>query len=193
MECAKVSTLQWGHVSRTWKTGSRKYVARACPQASMGPRLKDVEDYSVPRPSTEHSKRFNGATSQGRGRHGRGLPPGPFGERRFNGATSQGRGRPACQPRMSPAWSRLQWGHVSRTWKTTGCPARPAARLGASMGPRLKDVEDSLVLSRRVPRNRCFNGATSQGRGRLSTRRLTCATRRCFNGATSQGRGRLGG
>ena len=37
--------LQWGHVSRTWKTrASQGRQALPEPLASMGPRLKDVED-----------------------------------------------------------------------------------------------------------------------------------------------------
>ena len=38
----------------------------------------------------------------------------------------------------------------------------------ASMGPRLKDVEDKPVHFGSVWVETCFNGATSQGRGRRS-------------------------
>ena len=62
-------TLQWGHVSGTWKT--------RC---------------AVPDERCSRS-RFNGATSQGRGRQP-GAEPGGLVTLRFNGATSQGRGRP---------------------------------------------------------------------------------------------------
>ena len=83
----------------------------------MGPRLKDVEDRGNPTRKTDRAPRFNGATSQGRGRRGRVCG------RRTSGHASMG-------PRLKdveddstssgkvfrPYW--LQWGHVSRTWKT---------------------------------------------------------------------------
>ena len=107
----------------------------------MGPRLKDVED----------RESGSGAGSRRSG---------------FNGATSQGRGRPlnlltAAFPPTKLQWGHvsrtwktpvalvvirndeeLQWGHVSRTWKTTSSAIATRWLRSASMGPRLKDVED---------------------------------------------------
>ena len=109
---------------------------------------------------------FNGATSQGRGRRAR-FSIGSCPPSRFNGATSQGRGRRGWTLSNATHIRRLQWGHVSRTWKTrVGIAVTPNTQK-ASMGPRLKDVEDAQSASGIPPCGLCFNGATSQGRGRL--------------------------
>ena len=156
----------------------------------MGPRLKDVEDPDQRSRRRGRSAGFNGATSQGRGRRiaGGHLRKAHPG---FNGATSQGRGR-----------------HREHQHGRTGP--------GASMGPRLKDVEDVACRKGRQNTSCGFNGATSQGRGRQERKprsqqghqmlqwghvSRTWKTRRWeasptpwpagFNGATSQGRGRL--
>ena len=85
--------------------------------ASMGPRLKDVED-----DQTAVGYVVEAATLQwghvSRTWKTPRLPPGSTQLlQRFNGATSQGRGRPAHE-------------------------CRAAVEVVASMGPRLKDVED---------------------------------------------------
>ena len=84
----------------------------------MGPRLKDVEDADEPLAVDGEQLRFNGATSQGRGRLATAL------------LLCDGVIRASMGPRLkdvedasaSGNWSaipfRLQWGHVSRTWKT---------------------------------------------------------------------------
>ena len=190
----------------------RSSVAEAS-RASMGPRLKDVEDPI--RRSRRWTNRisFNGATSQGRGR------------RRHNESIARSKHQLqwghvsrtwktefpfTIRPPLSP----LQWGHVSRTWKTpsgpglvdtsngfNGATSQGRGRLGvqwwcadgnefASMGPRLKDVEDSLHQINEVYEGYGFNGATSQGRGRPDGGGCPCRAGQSFNGATSQGRGR---
>ena len=111
--------------------------------ASMGPRLKDVEDSIVVFGVQPPAVGFNGATSQGRGRH-------------ESMVADMNAGQASMGPRLKDVedaqevlyslggvvW--LQWGHVSRTWKT--CTEVP---LTVQIG--------------------CFNGATSQGRGRPPT------------------------
>ena len=62
----------------------------------------------------------------------------------------------------------------------------------ASMGPRLKDVEDDAMNKSMRTGYDGFNGATSQGRGRPRQNQLIVDAAQGFNGATSQGRGRPG-
>ena len=103
--------------------GGQSKVRRVGVGASMGPRLKDVED----KPTFNDNAHKAGC---------------------FNGATSQGRGRQVPQKPVETIVAELQWGHVSRTWKTLrtlGSGRRPAL---ASMGPRLKDVEDLRISQR---------------------------------------------
>ena len=108
--------------------------------ASMGPRLKDVEDGGSIKRTINRDRCFNGATSQGRGRP---RPPASMRQSicRFNGATSQGRGRRARTPSggsngycFNGATSQGRGRHL-----TLAQSRRPPR---ASMGPRLKDVED---------------------------------------------------
>ena len=186
-----LKALQWGHVSRTWKTRPPLAVHGYLSSASMGPRLKDVEDVESAngvRESLDASMgpRLKDVEDRVKEVRCEGLPTG------FNGATSQGRGRLLRTEAIDRTFKALQWGHVSRTWKTRpGTATRPLRRttlqwghvsrtwktcvsttdvtsmVPASMGPRLKDVEDHRLP--RTPRrsSRRFNGATSQGRGRL--------------------------
>ena len=178
----------------------------------MGPRLKDVEDPPVAWSVRKSCMCFNGATSQGRGRRFRGSAIGGR-EPSFNGATSQGRGRHVGKQKKTVAGAALQWGHVSRTWKTwlllfggigyavlqwghvsrtwkttmTGCgTCRRAGFNGATSQGRGRPVR--VLRFVRVPNG--FNGATSQGRGRRRPRIRGSRSTRRFNGATSQGRGR---
>ena len=159
--------LQWGHVSRTWKT--RPNVGELGPRAlaSMGPRLKDVEDpiwdWNADRLYTLQWGHVSRTWKTGR------IEPRAWLRARFNGATSQGRGRRFCSRRGDLADRR------------------------ASMGPRLKDVEDSPTSISAATKRPRFNGATSQGRGRLDSLTFRTRHRPRFNGATSQGRGRRWG
>ena len=121
LELTDKAGLQWGHVSRTWKT-------------------RPLAGFDRQRPC------FNGATSQGRGRHDGPIPD----------VTRQVRA--SMGPRLKDVedhtgqWHlsgplKLQWGHVSRTWKTGHRPENDRLRRTASMGPRLKDVEDMQSLA----------------------------------------------
>ena len=88
----------------------------------MGPRLKDVEDSAL--------------------LDGRPIPP--------DGASMGPRLKDvedlvATLAVNNAPW--LQWGHVSRTWKTPGSVPASLVFGKASMGPRLKDVEDLLNSS----------------------------------------------
>ena len=205
----------------------------------MGPRLKDVEDDRSVNAKYRNGQRFNGATSQGRGRPAERSSSGPR-PASFNGATSQGRGRQATSritgvtlnasmgPRLkdvedqlraydSTLRERLQWGHVSRTWKTAVAVAdhlradscfngatsqgrgrqlasvRSKAAPVASMGPRLKDVEDCGAKLWRCIRIGLLQWGHVSRTWKTRRRRSTvCRPRGCFNGATSQGRGRRG-
>ena len=165
-----INRLQWGHVSRTWKTSGaasgRCDGWRFNGATSQGRgRLCQAGCLGLAGPG------FNGATSQGRGRLARFALAGiqVFG---FNGATSQGRGRPDATDNqttngetlqwghVSRTWKThrsgytrtgesvvLQWGHVSRTWKTGEIVTAKELKDWASMGPRLKDVEDAQAAS----------------------------------------------
>ena len=230
-----IVVLQWGHVSRTWKTGTSCHGAEPSQRASMGPRLKDVED-DVNKWKLEsnlklqwgHVSRtwktrgvelfgpalsgFNGATSQGRGRRvspferplghqcfngatsqGRGRladqHPAHHCLQSFNGATSQGRGRLAAHSWTSATTNPLQWGHVSRTWKTAVSELEFRPQDGLQWGHVSRTWKTSITHNQRFS-PRCFNGATSQGRGRLGTLGVDAFRSISFNGATSQGRGR---
>ena len=133
--------LQWGHVSRTWKTrgfGSDNSVPAGL--ASMGPRLKDVED----------EPRYTDGS--------------PIYSLQWGHVSRTWKTRMRC--RKCAAVVRLQWGHVSRTWKTHYPRDEHAHPSYASMGPRLKDVEDEPIAPYVYQPKRRFNGATSQGRGR---------------------------
>ena len=131
----------------------------------MGPRLKDVEDGRDCGQCWNWRNSFNGATSQGRGRQV---------DIRF-ATTHQ---IASMGPRLKDVEDMLNdflyyFRHV------------------ASMGPRLKDVEDTVYsLQLRYELTTRFNGATSQGRGRLADSLSCFPGETCFNGATSQGRGR---
>ena len=157
-------TLQWGHASRAWKTTPRTITPipsvsgfnGATPQgrgrhtpnreslratlASMGPRLKGVEDWSGQWLSRPTRSRFNGATPQGRGR------------RRKQGCRDS-LDLASMGPRLKGVEDSLQ-------------SCQPRERDAASMGPRLKGVEDVSAEPRRASNPPRFNGATPQGRGR---------------------------
>ena len=184
----RIFKLQWGHVSRTWKT----WRSVSCPinstQASMGPRLKDVEDDWWPSPFAAARSRFNGATSQGRGRLSEVLRHARD-KTRFNGATSQGRGRQqhGCDGNIPPKSFN---GATSQGRGRLGPFTLGTLAVNASMGPRLKDVEDGRVVdtdgrgdvASMGPRLKDVEDASAHHRSKMY--------RSCFNGATSQGRGR---
>ena len=206
-------SLQWGHVSRTWKT--RRLTARlaALFVASMGPRLKDVEDLIGSSAAT-----LAGASLQW-GHVSRTwktikLPENLRLWEELQWGHVSRTWKTETAESAAPKQATLQWGHVSRTWKTGVCVLREVHAEHASMGPRLKDVEDSVLaaasgdsfvlqwghVSRTWKTTRAtspatahiarFNGATSQGRGRHPPRSRWRLGLMCFNGATSQGRGR---
>ena len=136
-------SLQWGHVSRTWKTAHSPAPVEDHRLASMGPRLKDVEDV-------------------GESLDARGVLRASMGPRLKDVEDALGLAG------LSHVLT-LQWGHVSRTWKTPLAIVNRAVQRHASMGPRLKDVEDRERQDEHHSASPGFNGATSQGRGRHAT------------------------
>ena len=213
-----MDALQWGHVSRTWKTIAGRGIVANRPRASMGPRLKDVEDDVLRRAAgagdsasmgprlkdVEDSIRLCvsvaasvasmgprlkdvednllesllqqalGASMGPRLKDVEDIPattvvePSP---RSFNGATSQGRGRLGSDERPRSNKWQLQWGHVSRTWKTRPPITTRTKRRRLQWGHVSRTWKTRHDLS---PRGRDvgFNGATSQGRGRLLHRKM---------------------
>ena len=110
------------------------------PPASMGPRLKDVEDELRAGTYEKHIQASMGPRLKD-----------------VEDIANINTAVPVLE---------LQWGHVSRTWKTSPVARGDRIRVAASMGPRLKDVEDKSGSHEANRATRCFNGATSQGRGR---------------------------
>ena len=111
--------------------------------ASMGPRLKDVEDLPplvtsiVRRGLASMGPRLKDVEDAGDGCAGR-LRQRP----RFNGATSQGRGRPAPAAPLAAWLTSASMGPRLKDVEDGGPRGKPHGDRSASMGPRLKDVED---------------------------------------------------